>query len=84
MIRSTSRTLAVAVRDALQLLSERGPILIAVDDVQWLDPSSSRALAFALRRLDGSSGSFFSHGGSARRRSRRNSSARWVGSASGG
>jgi DNA-binding CsgD family transcriptional regulator len=48
------RTLAVAVRDVLQLLSERGPILIAVDDVQWLDPSSSRALAFALRRLDAS------------------------------
>jgi DNA-binding CsgD family transcriptional regulator len=48
------RTLAVAVRDALQLLSERGPILIAVDDVQWLDASSSRALAFALRRLDSS------------------------------
>jgi DNA-binding CsgD family transcriptional regulator len=48
------RTLAIAVRDALQLLSERGPILIAVDDVQWLDPSSSRALGFALRRLDGS------------------------------
>ncbi len=48
------RTLAVAVRDVLQLLSERGPILVAVDDVQWLDPSSSRALAFALRRLEGS------------------------------
>jgi DNA-binding CsgD family transcriptional regulator len=48
------RTLAVAVRDILQLLSERGPILIAVDDVQWLDPSSSRALTFALRRLDAS------------------------------
>jgi DNA-binding CsgD family transcriptional regulator len=49
------RTLAVAVRDVLQLLSEREPILIAVDDVQWLDPSSSRALAFALRRLKGNS-----------------------------
>lgn len=48
------RTLAVAVRDVLQLLSDREPILIAVDDVQWLDPSSSRALTFALRRLDGS------------------------------
>ncbi|MET0560721.1 MAG: AAA family ATPase [Gaiellaceae bacterium] len=45
------RTLAVAVRDALQLLSERGPTLIAVDDAQWLDPSSSHALAFAVRRL---------------------------------
>jgi|tagenome__1003787_1003787.scaffolds.fasta_scaffold20986867_1 predicted ATPase len=46
------RTLAVAVRDVLQLLSERGPLLIAIDDVQWLDASSSRALAFALRRLE--------------------------------
>jgi DNA-binding CsgD family transcriptional regulator len=45
------RALAVAVRDVLQLLSERERILIAVDDVQWLDPSSSGALAFALRRL---------------------------------
>jgi DNA-binding CsgD family transcriptional regulator len=45
---------AVAVRDALQLLSELGPILIAIDDVQWLDRTSSRALAFALRRLEAS------------------------------
>ena len=46
------RALAVAVRSALHLLSEREPLLIAVDDVQWLDASSSSALAFALRRLD--------------------------------
>ncbi len=45
------RALAVAVRDLLQLLGEREPVLVAVDDVQWLDPSSSSALAFALRRL---------------------------------
>jgi DNA-binding CsgD family transcriptional regulator len=45
------RALAVAVRDVVQLLSEQEPILIAVDDVQWLDPSSSSAVAFALRRL---------------------------------
>ena len=43
--------LALAVRDVLQILSERGPLLIAVDDLQWLDQSSSGALAFALRRL---------------------------------
>src|SRR5437870_8683458 len=48
------RALGVAVRGVLQLLSEREPILIAVDDVQWLDPSSSSALAFALRRLPAS------------------------------
>ncbi len=47
------RALAVAVRDALQFLSDREPTLIAVDDVQWLDPSSASALAFALRRLEG-------------------------------
>src|SRR5439155_22104206 len=46
------RALGVAVRDALQLLGERAPVLVAVDDVQWLDSSSARALGFALRRLD--------------------------------
>jgi DNA-binding CsgD family transcriptional regulator/sulfopyruvate decarboxylase TPP-binding subunit len=45
------RALVVAVREVLQLLSQRERILIAIDDVQWLDPSSSSALAFALRRL---------------------------------
>src|SRR5947208_11537081 len=33
------------------MLSERQPVLIAIDDVQWLDASSSSVLAFALRRL---------------------------------
>jgi DNA-binding CsgD family transcriptional regulator len=46
------RALAVTVQGVLQFLSRREPVLIAVDDVQWLDPSSSSALAFALRRLD--------------------------------
>jgi DNA-binding CsgD family transcriptional regulator len=46
-----ARALAVAVRGALQGLAEQGPLLIAIDDLQWLDPSSSSALAFALRRL---------------------------------
>ena len=45
------RALGVAVRDVLQFLGEGEPVLIAVDDVQWLDSSSSSALAFALRRL---------------------------------
>jgi DNA-binding CsgD family transcriptional regulator len=46
------RALAVAVHDMLGLLSERKPVVVAIDDVQWLDPSSASALAFALRRLD--------------------------------
>ncbi len=45
------RALAVAVRDVLLLLAERGPLALAIDDVQWLDPPTSRTLAFALRRL---------------------------------
>ena len=45
------RALAVAVRSTLHLLADREPVLVAIDDVQWLDASSVRALAFALRRL---------------------------------
>jgi DNA-binding CsgD family transcriptional regulator len=45
------RAIGVAVRDVLHVLTERNPILLGVDDVQWLDPASSSALAFALRRL---------------------------------
>jgi DNA-binding CsgD family transcriptional regulator len=45
------RALAVAVRDVLERLSEREPVVVAIDDVQWFDESSSTALAFALRRL---------------------------------
>ena len=47
-----SRALAVGLRDALQPLAETGRVLVAIDDVQWLDGGSSSALAFALRRLD--------------------------------
>jgi len=45
------RAIGVAVRDVLHVLGDRQPTLLAVDDVQWLDPASSSALAFALRRL---------------------------------
>ena len=47
------RTVAVAVQTALQLVAAREPLLLAIDDVQWLDASSARALGFALRRLSG-------------------------------
>jgi hypothetical protein len=46
------RALGVAVRDVLTLLAADGPLLIAVDDVQWLDGSSASALGFAVRRLE--------------------------------
>ncbi len=40
-----------AVLAALRSLAARGPVLLAIDDVQWLDPGSLEALAFALRRI---------------------------------
>jgi tetratricopeptide (TPR) repeat protein len=43
-----ARAVAAAFLDALRLLA---PVLVAVDDVQWLDPPSATALAFAMRRL---------------------------------
>jgi DNA-binding CsgD family transcriptional regulator len=49
---SDPRTLGVAVRNALEVLARDAPVAVAIDDVQWLDPSSASALAFALRRLD--------------------------------
>jgi DNA-binding CsgD family transcriptional regulator len=48
---SDPRTLGVAVRSALDVLTGQAPLVLAVDDLQWLDPSSASALAFALRRM---------------------------------
>src|SRR6266511_2104335 len=45
------RALGTATRSALQLLAEKGPLVVAIDDLQWFDRSSAGALAFALRRL---------------------------------
>src|SRR5438128_6878182 len=45
------RALGIATRSALQLLAEDEPVLVAIDDLQWLDASSADALEFALRRL---------------------------------
>jgi DNA-binding CsgD family transcriptional regulator len=41
-----------AVLTALRGLSRGGPVVVAIDDLQWLDQASARALRYALRRLD--------------------------------
>jgi DNA-binding CsgD family transcriptional regulator len=46
------RAVAAAFLGALRFLAERGPVLIAVDDLQWLDASSEHVLEFACRRLE--------------------------------
>ncbi len=40
-----------AVLSVLRQLSAAGPVVVAIDDEQWLDPASARVLAFALCRL---------------------------------
>ena len=40
-----------AVLGVLRSVCRRRPVLIAIDDEQWLDPASARVLAFALCRL---------------------------------
>ncbi len=48
------RRVAAALRALLEELAGADPLLVAVDDVQWLDAPSASALAFAIRRLTGS------------------------------
>ena len=43
---------AMAALDALGTLADRGPTVIAIDDVQWLDATSAKALRYALRRIE--------------------------------
>lgn len=43
------------VHGELQRLAARAPVLVAVDDVQWLDEASARALRYVLRRLEAES-----------------------------
>ena len=45
------RAVGAALTTALRALADRAPVLVAVDDVQWLDASTAAALTFAVRRL---------------------------------
>lgn len=46
------RAVSTGLTALLGALAQAGPLLLAVDDAQWLDQASARALAFALRRLE--------------------------------
>jgi DNA-binding CsgD family transcriptional regulator/tetratricopeptide (TPR) repeat protein len=46
------RAIALGLLNALRALAAAEPLVIAIDDVQWLDAASADALAFAARRLE--------------------------------
>jgi DNA-binding CsgD family transcriptional regulator len=46
------QAIALGLLNVLRTLAADGPLLVAIDDVQWLDAASAEALAFAARRLD--------------------------------
>ena len=48
-----ARAVGLAVLAALRGCLAEGPVLIAIDDVQWADEASREALTFALRRVPG-------------------------------
>ena len=46
-----AQVISLAVLSALRALSEGERILVAIDDLQWLDSASEEAIAYAARRL---------------------------------
>jgi DNA-binding CsgD family transcriptional regulator len=50
--------IALSCLNALRALASDTRVLVAIDDVQWLDTSSAAALTFAARRIDGEPVSF--------------------------
>jgi DNA-binding CsgD family transcriptional regulator len=48
---ASPRGVAVALLTLLRRLARDGPVLLAIDDVHWLDEASAQVLRFALRRL---------------------------------
>ncbi len=49
--RTDRRAVGAGLLNAFRALAAEGPLLVAIDDVQWLDRSSAAALQFAFRRL---------------------------------
>src|SRR6266536_4510870 len=77
-VATDSRTLSVALLGLLHRLAEDTAVLVAVDDVQWLDPPTAGALTFALRRLSAEPVSFLGAARPDRKSTRLNSSHEWI------
>ncbi|HET9681269.1 MAG TPA: AAA family ATPase [Candidatus Limnocylindrales bacterium] len=46
------RTVAAGFLGVIRGIADQGPMILAIDDVQWLDPASRTVIEFALRRLE--------------------------------
>src|SRR5262249_26346934 len=46
------RAIGTGLVSLLASMAAVGPVLLAIDDLQWLDMPSTRAIEFALRRLE--------------------------------
>ena len=46
------RAVSLASLGVLRALAASAPVILAIDDVQWLDAPSARVLAFVARRLE--------------------------------
>jgi DNA-binding NarL/FixJ family response regulator len=50
---------AAAFTNVIERLAAEAPLLVSIDDVQWLDPSSQAVITYAARRLKGRVGFLF-------------------------
>jgi DNA-binding CsgD family transcriptional regulator len=50
-VQPDQRAIAAGLRSLVTALAAARPVLLAVDDVQWLDAASATVLAYVLRRL---------------------------------
>ena len=48
---ANSQVLAAAMLSIIDALEHSAPVLIAIDDLQWLDPSSQAVIGFVARRV---------------------------------
>lgn len=56
------RLVGTTILSILERLAAESPVLVAIDDVQWMDTSSQSVVAFVARRLDRRIGVLFTEG----------------------